>query len=232
MLLCIMIPSNLSHTERPAVSTMNSMDKNVLDQLLACDDLDASKPASQEKRHLSPPRLQELADCPAALSAQIEAEIIDLFDKHASALGRYAESLIKDGDMAQDAIQEAFLRYFKTRTEGSPVENPHAWLFRVLRNHILDQIRKNRSIRPVELDALDNIADVKQDIEAKYAQNEVFRLAVSVLSPRERECIQLRLEGFGYDEIAQILQIRARSVGALLTRSLNKIRKTGIFSGR
>jgi RNA polymerase sigma-70 factor (ECF subfamily) len=134
--------------------------------------------------------------------------------------------------LAQDAIQEVFLRYFKTRRDGGTVNNPRAWLFHVLRNYMLDQIRENSSMKPVGLGVLDNTADIKQNIETTYEQSEAFQQAVSVLAPRERECVQLHLEGFGYAEIAQILQIRTRSVGALLTRSLNKIRRTGIFSGK
>lgn len=192
---------------------MSSADKNFLDKILVAGDPADAKP-----------------DCSAISSAQIEREIVDLFNQNASALLRYAQSLIKDADIAQDAIQEVFLRYFKTRSDGSTVDNPRAWLFHVLRNYMLDQIRENNSMKSVELGVLGKMADIKQNIETTYEQSEAFQRAVSVLTPHERECVQLHLEGFGYAEIAQILKIRVRSVGALLTRSLNKIRKTGVFS--
>jgi RNA polymerase sigma factor (sigma-70 family) len=210
-----------------AVSKMNSINKDVLDQLLAIGSSDRSK-----LKNASLSKCPEIAEPTGDLSAKIEAEIVDLFHQHAASLGRYAESLTRDRELAQDAIQEIFLRYFKMRSDGDDVENARAWLFRVLRNYLLDHIRKQNLIKPVELDVLGNMADSKQNTEAKYERNEVFRLAVAALTPREQECIQLRLEGFDYEEIAQILQIRARSVGALLTRSLNKIRRTGLFSGR
>jgi RNA polymerase sigma-70 factor (ECF subfamily) len=211
---------------------MDSINKDVLDQLVALGSTDDSKQKSHPVKNSSPPRRSEITLPGGDLSAEIESEVIHLFHQHAAALGRYAESLVKNGDLAQDAIQEVFLRYFKVRSDGYVVDNARAWLFRVLRNYMLDHIRKQNSLQPVELEALGNVADIKQNTEAGYERSEVFRLAISVLTPRERECIQLRLEGFGYEEIARILRIRARSVGALLTRSLNKIRKTGLFSGR
>ena len=211
---------------------MTSIDKNLWDQVFASGDSADSKQASQQSKHASPPRREELTDSSATTSAQIENEIIELLNRHSSALGRYALSLAKDGTLAQDAIQEVFLRYFKTRSSGQCVENPRAWLFHVLRNYVLNCIQKNSFMQPAELDAAGNIADIKQDVEAAYARNETFRLAVSALSPRERECVQLRLEGFSNREIARILHIRSSNVTALLARSLNKIRKTGIFSGR
>jgi RNA polymerase sigma-70 factor, ECF subfamily len=197
------------------VGKMSSVEKKLLDRILVANDSVDVKP-----------------DCSTISSAQIEREIVDLFDQNASALRRYARSLLKEGDSAQDAIQEIFLRYFKTRSTGSAVKNPRAWLFHVLRNYMLDQIRESRSKHPVDLDVLGNTADIKQNFETTYAQNEAFQQAVSVLTHHERECVQLHLEGFGNAEIAQILQIRARSVGALLTRSLHKIRRTGVFSGK
>jgi RNA polymerase sigma-70 factor, ECF subfamily len=206
-----------------------SIDNDFLDQVLASGSSSESRHASQKKPQ---PRHEELAGHSAIASAQIETEIVELFNQHSSALGRYAGSLTRDATVAQDAIQEAFLRYFKTRISGQFVENPRAWLFHVLRNYILNCIRKHNFMQPVELDAASNMADVKQDVEAAYELNQAFRQAISSLSPRERECVQLRIEGFGYDEIARILCIRTSTVSATLTRSLNKIRKTGIFSRR
>ena len=44
--------------------------------------------------------------------------------------------------------------------------------------------------------------------------------------------MQLRLEGLGYEEIADVLQIRSGTVGALLARGLKKIRESGLFTRR
>jgi DNA-directed RNA polymerase specialized sigma24 family protein len=36
--------------------------------------------------------------------------------------------------LAQEALQESFMRYFMVRGEGQPIENGKAWLLRVLHN--------------------------------------------------------------------------------------------------
>ena len=72
-----------------------------------------------------------------------------------------------------------------------------------------------------------HVADIRQDVEAGYQKNESYQSALSILSPRERECVQLRLEGFGYNEIADILRIRPGTVAALLARGLKKLRQNG-----
>ena len=45
------------------------------------------------------------------------------------------------------------------------------------------------------------------------------------LSPRELECVRLRMEDLRYDEIAGVLGLSAGTVGALLARAHGKIRK-------
>ena len=168
-----------------------------------------------------------LAQNPAASAEQIEKEVNDLLQKHTTALSRYAISLSRDSATIQDGIQETFLRYFLARIRGQQMDNPRAWLFRVLRNYLLDCNRKSNSMHTVDLKKAAHVADLRQNVEAGYQQSEAFRCALAALSPRELECMQLRLDGFGYNEIAQIMQIRLGTVGALLARGLKKFKNAG-----
>jgi RNA polymerase sigma-70 factor, ECF subfamily len=205
---------------------MQSSDRTVgnglLDQILTS----GRSPDSNK----SPQNAGETSQSQPEVLGLVQIEIVNLFNQHASALGRYAGSLTKDAAVVQDAIQETFLRYFKTRIDRQIVENPRAWLFHVLRNYILNWNRKCKIIQSVELDEASNLADIKQDVESAYETNQAFRLAISALSPRERECVQLKIEGFGYQEIAQILGIKSTTASATLTRSIKKIRRTGILA--
>jgi RNA polymerase sigma-70 factor (ECF subfamily) len=167
---------------------------------------------------------------PPALTNQIEKEVNELLIRHTTALLRYAATVARDRTIVQDAVQEAFMRYFIARVGGQRMENPRAWLFRVVRNYILDCNRRSKCSSVVDLKEAVLIADSRQDAEAEYRQSEILRRALSFLSPREQECMQLRVEGFGYGEIAQVLRIRSGTVGALLARGLKKIQGTGLFS--
>jgi RNA polymerase sigma factor (sigma-70 family) len=187
--------------------------------------------SSKQKAAPGPCQSVSLSEEPAGHSRdQIAGEVTELLRQHAAALSCYAAALTQDKAMVQDGIQEAFLRFFITRAQGQRIENPRAWLFRVLRNFLFDCSRKSHSMRAVSLEQAVGLADFRQDVEEGYQHNEVFKCALASLSPREKECMQLRLEGFGYGEIAQILQIRPGTVGALLDRGFRKIRKTGLLS--
>jgi RNA polymerase sigma-70 factor, ECF subfamily len=163
---------------------------------------------------------------------QAEAEVTVLLRKHAASLSRYAYAIAWNTAIVPDGIQEAFLRYFSARVNGQKIENQRAWLFRVLRNYIHDCNRRSALLSEVDLNAASHVLDDRHDAESALQNNEAFKRALSLLSPRERECVRLRLEGFDYEEIAHILKIRTGTVGSLIARSMKKIRNTGLFSGR
>jgi RNA polymerase sigma-70 factor, ECF subfamily len=162
------------------------------------------------------------------LAAGIEREIGDLYAREAAGLLRYALSVAGDKESAQDAVQEAFLRFFVVRTAGQQIANPTAWLFRVLRNHLLDQ-RKAASRNEIGLESLRNAPGHGHDPEAAYGRAEALRQTLATaLTPREAECVRLRGAGLRYDEIAGALKVQSGTVGALLTRAHKKIRAAAV----
>jgi DNA-directed RNA polymerase specialized sigma24 family protein len=67
--------------------------------------------------------------------------------------------------------------------------------------------------------------DRGQDPEQNYQDAEAVRDLRRLLSPRERECVELRAEGFSYAEIAGIMDLRPGTVGATLARAHRKFRR-------
>ena len=147
-----------------------------------------------------------------------------LYTSHAAGLLRYSLALINDAGAAQDAVQEIFLRYFVARSEGRQFTDPKAWLFRVLRNHLLDGLKSCRARNEVAIEEIENSPDGGQDPESQYHQAEMARAVTELLGPRELECVRLRAEGLSYDEIAEILDLQQGTVGATLARAHKKAR--------
>ncbi len=154
----------------------------------------------------------------------VKGEVVELYRLHAAGLYRYAVALAHDADAARDAVQETFLRYYQARVQGTAIQTEAAWLFRVLRNFVLDQHRGPAGRETVELETLKDRADERQDVEEAAGRQEVAARALSLLSPRELECLRLRTQGLRYGEIAEILDIETGTVGALLARGLHKLR--------
>jgi RNA polymerase sigma-70 factor (ECF subfamily) len=162
----------------------------------------------------------------AAPLNSVESEVIDLYQHNASGLFRFAEALVRDREMAQDALQEVFLRYFVARSSGQEIQNGKAWLYRVVRNYLLDIVKEAAFKNKASLEEAEVIPDASGDPEQQYFRALTRRQILRVLATRELECLQLRAEGFDYQEIAKILGVRSGTVGATLARALSKIRKT------
>ena len=155
----------------------------------------------------------------------LDHELSELYRATARQLFRYGLLLSRNLGLVEDAVQETFLKFYIQREQRGQIQDQKAWLFRVLHNYILDQQKSHSSKMSVELDAAHEYADRNQSPERSFEYTEAMRLAFTVLSPREMQCLQLRAEGFSYKEIAGILVIEPGTVGALLTRSSEKIRK-------
>ena len=166
------------------------------------------------------------------LTAGIEQEIVDLYEREAGGVLRYAGALAHDPETAHDALQEAFFRFFLCRSAGQQIQYPKGWLFRVARNYVLDQ-KKAGSRNEVGVESLRNVPSPAYHPEGGGPVADLLQGLLEIgLSPREIECIRLRTEDLRYEEIAGVLGLRTGTVGALLARAHEKIRKAVGDGGR
>jgi RNA polymerase sigma factor (sigma-70 family) len=156
--------------------------------------------------------------------AGIEQEIASLYEQEAGGLLRYSISIAGNREMAHDALQEAFFRFFLCRSGGQEIRLPKSWLFRVARNYILDQ-KKVGSRNEIGVESLLNLPCPALRTDASRIPELLDGLLDIGLSPRELECVRLRTEDLRYEEIASVLGLQSGTVGALLARAHGKIRK-------
>ena len=156
---------------------------------------------------------------------QLEREVVSLYDEYALVLFRYAASIADSEESARDAVQETFLRYFVERRYGREIVNPRAWLYQVLRNYLCDRMTTAAAQREIPAVNVDHVPDDKSDPEAMAEKSQMAQVIASSLSQRELECLQLRTEGLSYEEIGSAMAVRIGTVGALLARAHEKIRR-------
>ena len=163
---------------------------------------------------------------------RIEQEIAQLYEREAAALLRYARTLSDDQEAAHDALQEAFFRFFLCRSGGQQIRSPKGWLFRVAHNYLLDQ-KKAGSRNEVGVESLDDMPCLADGGQRGAAIPDLLEELPQIgLSPRELECVRLRAEDLRYEEIALVLGLQTGTVGALLARAHDKIRKALTERGR
>jgi RNA polymerase sigma-70 factor (ECF subfamily) len=152
-------------------------------------------------------------------------ETIRAYQLHAGVLLAYAHRLTRDDALAQDALQETYLRFFLALVQGEVIQSARAWLHRVAHNYVCDTLRSAaiRTAVPLEDAGEDRLRDQRGTPGDDRAADWI-EAARQLLAPREWQCVQLRAEGFDYTEIATELAIRPGTVGSLLHRAAEKLR--------
>jgi len=148
--------------------------------------------------------------------------------EHIDALFGYAMMLARDATEAEDLVQETYVR--AARAANRPDDNLKPWLFVIMRNAWLNQIRhKNSGPMFVDLEPNESTADTQETPHVVYLrklEREQVRQAIESLPDAYREIIVLRdIEGFTYQEIATVLECPAGTVMSRLGRARGRLRK-------
>jgi RNA polymerase sigma-70 factor (ECF subfamily) len=155
--------------------------------------------------------------------------------EHLDSLYGFALVLTRNPTEAEDLVQETYLRAARAFGRLVPDSNLKSWLFAIMRNIRLNQIRHTKSgPQFVELDAeeetrtqwLDSRASNPHNVLIQKVEREQVRAAIEKLPHLYREVIVLRdIEGFSYQQIAGILQCPAGTVMSRLGRAREQLRQ-------
>ena len=129
-------------------------------------------------------------------------------------LYRAALAILGDPHEAEDAVQDAFLRYLERAP--ADLENPGAWLTRVLVNGCKSRLRLAwRRVGPLPEALPAPGPEEREELEELFS-----------LPPEDRAVIHLHYyEGYSTDEIARMLSLRPGTVRSRLFRAREKLRK-------
>lgn len=146
---------------------------------------------------------------------------------HLEALLRTAVRMSGDRARAEDAVQETYLRAWRSFRTYEPETNCRAWLFRILLNVLKKAAGKKRR------DPLAEAEDVEASHkviplfpEAEGSNRQDILAAVNQLAPEFRNVLWLVIvEGFSYKETAQMLDIPMGTVMSRLYRARRELRR-------
>jgi RNA polymerase sigma-70 factor (ECF subfamily) len=156
-----------------------------------------------------------------------------LSGEYMNGLYGYAMVLTHNHAEAEDLVQETYVRAIPALCRLRPESNIKAWLFKILRNIWLNQLRKRRSDPQIvpgdeESSSLDNLVNPGKDSYEIYAgevERRRVRAAIQELPMESREIILLReFEELSYQEIASLLGCPQGTVMSRLARARSKLR--------
>jgi RNA polymerase sigma-70 factor (ECF subfamily) len=143
--------------------------------------------------------------------------------EHLPRLRRYARALTGDVNRADDLVQDTLERALAKLDLWQPGSDLRAWLFTLMHNLFVNQIRVRRPQETVMEDALDEPVSGGQ-MEALAARD--IHAALAQLPEEQREVLLLvGLEQFGYAEAAQVLGVPTGTVMSRLSRARERMRQ-------
>lgn len=168
---------------------------------------------------------------PASPAGPGPETITGLFEALESPLLGYALRLVPDADMAQDIVQEAFLRL---HAQFEAVREPRRWLYRTVHNLSLNRRRDDRRIvplNPAEPGAANDPATDLPDPQplpdeqiARWEAVGLVRLGLQNLDARSRELLDLKFaHDLSYQDISTRTGLTVGHVGYLLHHSLKAL---------
>jgi RNA polymerase sigma-70 factor (ECF subfamily) len=149
---------------------------------------------------------------------------------HLDAAHNLAKWLLRNEQDAQDVVQEAFLRAFKSFS-GFHGSNGRAWLLTIVRNSSYTLLKNNRVADLAtpfdeEIHASDDKSVSAATILERSEHAELIREAMDELPAEFREILTLRHEeDLSYKEIADIAQIPPGTVMSRLARARGKLKE-------
>jgi RNA polymerase sigma-70 factor (ECF subfamily) len=150
---------------------------------------------------------------------------IDLIEAEIPRLRRYARSLVRDPQLADDLVQDCLERALRAIDSWQPGTNLRAWLFTILRNcHISSFRNRRREVAVIDGGAEPPGLAVSGGQEESLALTEVGR-AYRQLSEEHREILMLvAIEGLAYEEAATTLGVAVGTVRSRLSRARAALR--------
>lgn len=165
-------------------------------------------------------------------NAMAFTELVDSFQPR---LLRVLRHIVGSEGVAEDLVQEVFMRVWRARKNYSPQAKFSTWIFHIAHNVASNSLRDRRRKREYQLNDAGNDSSVALQLDGlavastgamparsldKVERAEMVRFAIQALNSRQRMALLLsRFEGLSYQEIADTMELSVQAVKSLLSRA-------------
>jgi len=142
-----------------------------------------------------------------------------------------AYQILRNHQEAQDVAQDAFLRVIASRKNWQATARFRSWMHRIVVNLCLKRQKSLHRQETISLEELSEDFDglplellsTKEDLAREAL--EVLQDALSHLPERQRQVVELRLQGYSISQIAHLLGCSRGAIDALLHRARKSLRE-------
>lgn len=155
----------------------------------------------------------------------------EIYERYHEQLYYVAKRYLKDETLAEDAVQDIFLKIWKKRKKLDPSRSIKGFLFSMLKNHVIDMIRKRKTRNKVKYGykKLSEDNQLRNSTIEKLILSEYKDLviqALSELTPAQRKVFKMRsFEGLSNAEVAEKNNVSIHTVKTQYYHSSKFIRE-------
>ncbi len=151
-----------------------------------------------------------------------------LVRKYQNRIYSHCVSMLSDFSLAQDAVQEVFIKAYQSLNKFRAQSTFYTWLYRIASNHCLDILRKKsrnkseswESLLEKKGEKIHELLTAEKPEKSRSERRELIESVLAQLNPDYRVILVLReIDGLSYDEISQTLNCSLDAVKARLKRA-------------
>ncbi len=154
----------------------------------------------------------------------------DLYDQTSAKLLGVVLRIVRDRQMAEDVVQDAYLKVWQGAGSYSPeAGRPMTWLITIARNRAVDVVRRKRETSYPEQDGdaawIDSIPEGR-DRERDFMDADRLTICLDTLETTHRVCfVEAYLGGYSREELAERHDRPVNTIKTWLHRSASQLRE-------
>lgn len=151
-----------------------------------------------------------------------------IYERYHKLLYVVAYKYLKDNDMAKDAVQQIFLKLWESRSLLNIHINLRNYLYTMLKNHLLNEIRNHYSIleKNYELaqEAIEYEDEILSKLEEKELTAQLYQAVDNLPGQKKAVCLYKLKEGLSNQEIAEKMQLSIPTVKTHYSQAIKLLR--------
>jgi RNA polymerase sigma-70 factor (ECF subfamily) len=154
---------------------------------------------------------------------------LELYNQYHPALYHYVLRFVKSPAIAEDVLQDVFLKIWEIKSRIDPALSFKAYLYRICRNSVFKLLKKMAVDEDLRLQVLQQFTQSVADADLKILwqqYEEILQAAINRLPPQRQKVFRLcREEGKTYEQVADELGISRNTVKEHMVLAMKLIRE-------
>lgn len=152
-----------------------------------------------------------------------------IYDRYKIELGLRILRMVKSEELAEELLQDLFMRLWQQREQIDIEKSLGAYLYRVAKNMVVDLLRRAAKEQQIHQQIIAASTELYRHVEESLFAKEneaILRQAIDQLPPQRKKIfVHCKLEGLSYKEVAELYHISTTTVNDHIQKSMHSIKQ-------